>query len=76
MGSIKLLEIEGVKIKGKTTRRFQSQIHAGTDSADFVMSENNVMKHHDYGDKGFNFYPYNKTYEIVSDIKEMNEQQL
>jgi len=76
MSAIKLLEIEGVEIGGEITRRFQSQIHVGTDSADFVMSEDNVMRNHGYGDKGFNFYPYNKTYEIVTDIKEMKKQQL
>lgn len=76
MSAIKLLEIESVKIQGKTTRRFQSQLQVGTDSADFVMREDNVMMFYDYGEKGYGFYPYNKAYEIVDSIEDMKYQPL
>ena len=32
------------------------------------------MRCYGYGEKGFNFYPYNEPYKIVSNIKEMKTQ--
>lgn len=56
------------------TQRFQSQLSVGKDSADFIMESDGTMKHWEYGKDGFNFYPYSKPYQIVSNISEMSTQ--
>lgn len=65
---IKLLEIEGLR---DGTRRFQSQLLVGRDSADFIIDTDNVMKCYGYGFNGFDFYPYYEPYNIVSNKSDM-----
>jgi hypothetical protein len=69
----KLLEIDPTK---EGTRRFQSQLQVGSDSADFIMNTDNVMRCWGYGEKGFGFYPFSGEYVIVSNIVEMRVQPL
>lgn len=69
---IKLFEIEPTH---SNIRRFQTQLSVGKDYASFII-EDGVLKSYGYGDKGHGFYPYNKPYEIVKDIKDMAYQQL
>jgi len=71
MKAIKLLEIDATQ---DGTRRFQTQLSLGKDSADFVMGNDNIIKVWGNGDKGFNFYPFIGDYQIVSDRKEMLNQ--
>lgn len=56
------------------TQRFQSQLSVGKGSADFIMDPDGTMKHWENGQNGFNFYPYSKPYQIVSNISEMSTQ--
>lgn len=72
MAKIKLLE---VKESLKNIRRFQSQLHVGRDTIDFIM-EDGVMKCHGRGENGFDFYLYDGDYEIVQTKKEMEIQEL
>lgn len=65
---IKLLKIGALE---NGTQRFQSQLLVGKDIADFVMGTDGVMKCYNNGDKGFNYYPYNKPYEIISSNSDM-----
>lgn len=58
------------------TQRFQSQLYIGRDSVDFIMGIDGIMRCYGYGDKGFNYYPFNEPYEIITDIKEMKYQKL
>lgn len=58
------------------TQRFQSQLLVGTDTADFVMGTDGVMRFYNNGDKGFGFYEYLKPYEIVSNKSDMVYQEL
>lgn len=69
---IKLLNI-GTLDNGVT--RFQSQLLIGSDTADFIM-EDNELKHWEHGDKGFQFYKTDIPYQIVTDVKEMARQEL
>lgn len=71
MSKIKLLETDGLK---DGTRRFQSQLLVGKDTSDFVMGTDGIMKCYGKGDKGFDFYPYNQPYEIVSNKNDMVRQ--
>ena len=73
MSSIKLLKV-GKLSDG--TQRFQSQLYVGKDTADFIMGIDGIMKHYGNGEKGFDFYPYNKPYEIVSIKNDMVRQVL
>ena len=70
--AIKLYEV-GTEHEG--LRRFQSQLRVGRDSVDFIMRDGQ-MKCWDKGNKGFDFYPYNDPYEIVTTKKEMQSQEL
>jgi hypothetical protein len=56
------------------TQRFKSQLYLNRDTVDFIMRIDGVMRCYGYGEKGFNFYPYNEPYKIVSNIKEMKTQ--
>ena len=58
------------------TKRLQSQLLVGKDSADFIQTPDGKIKSWDNGKNGFDFYPFNKPYKIVSDIPEMKTQQL
>ena len=58
------------------TQRFQSQLMVGRDTVDFIMKDDGIMRCWGSGDKGTDFYEYNKPYEIVSDINEMKTQKL
>ena len=68
---IKLLHIDTLYCG---TKRFQSQLYVGGDSADFIMRKDGIMRNYDRGDKGFDFYEYKEPYQIVSDKKEMIKQ--
>ena len=72
MSAIKLLNI-GELPDG--TIRLQSQLMVGKDSADFIMQDG-VLKCYGNGNKGFNFYQYDKPYTIVTDRAEMRIQEL
>lgn len=72
MATIKLLNI-GTVLDGVI--RLQSQLQVGTDTAGYIL-ENGVLKSWGNGDKGFNFYPTDISYEIVTDKKDMNRQAL
>lgn len=70
---IKLLDIGTIDSIGENkvnVIRLQSQLMVGSDTADFIL-EDGVLKVYSYGDKGFNFYPYDLPYKIVTDKKEM-----
>ena len=69
---IKLLNIG--EIDGGTIR-LQSQLLVGSDTADFIL-ENNELKHWENGNKGFNFYKTDIPYEIFTDKKDMVRQRL
>lgn len=73
MSKIKLLKA-GTLSDG--TQRFQSQLYVGKDTADFVMKTDGIMKYYSNGENGFNFYLYNKPYEIVSSKNDMFRQVL
>lgn len=62
------------KVESGVTR-LQSQLLVGTDTADFVM-EDGELKHWENGNKGFNFYETNIPHQIVTNIKEMERQEL
>ena len=70
---IKLFKIDTLE---DGTERFQTQLQIGKDVASFIRKPNGKMK--SYGNrKGcFDFYEYDKPYEIVNDIKEMSIQPL
>ncbi len=58
------------------TVRLQTQLSAGRNNvADFILKDG-VLSCWGNGAKGFNFYPYTKPYQVVTDIKEMQYQQL
>lgn len=71
VAKIKLFEIEGLS---DGTRRFQSQLYVGSDTADFVMESDEIMTHYGHGKKGFDFYPFAGEYEIVANKSDMNIQ--
>ena len=73
MSNIKLLKA-GILSDG--TQRFQSQLYVGKDTADFIMETDGIMKCYGNGEKGFNFYPYDKPYQIVSNKSDMVRQVL
>jgi hypothetical protein len=54
------------------TQRFQSQLYIGRQTADFIIDVDNKMKYYGRGINGFDFYPYNEPYQIVSEIKFKN----
>lgn len=58
------------------TERFQTQLELGSDTVSFIRTPNGEMKSYRYGDDGPSFYPYNKDYEVVKNIEEMNTQPL
>ena len=69
---IKLLNI-GTVLSGVI--RLQSQLYVGTITADFTL-ENGILHHYEHGEKGFDFYPVDIPYIIVSNKSEMYCQQL
>lgn len=71
MSKIKLLEIKGLP---DGTRRFQSQLWVGSDSADFIIKSDGIIRAIGYGDRGENFYPFNGEYEIVTNKSDMVRQ--
>lgn len=73
MSTIKLLKIDELQ---DGTQRFQSQLLVGTDTADFVMEKDGVMKCYGNGKNGFNFYEYKGSFEIVLQKSEMKFQTL
>lgn len=73
MSSIKLLKAGELQ---DGTQRFQSQLYVGKDTADFMMGTDGVMKLYRQGENGFDFYPYDKPYTIVSSKEEMRFQPL
>lgn len=73
MSKIKLLKVDVLE---DGTERFQSQLYVGKDTADFIMGSDGIIKYYNNGDKGFNFYPYNEPYEIISNKRDMNRQAL
>lgn len=66
--SFKLIKIDELS---DGTQRFQSQLLIGTNVADFIMENDGIMKHYDKGDKGFGFYEYKGSYEIVNKLSDM-----
>jgi len=58
------------------TQRFQSQLLVGTDTADFVMGTDGVMRFYNNGEAGFGFYEYTEPFEIVSNKSDMMYQEL
>lgn len=59
------------------TQRFQSQLYIGRQSVDFIKrKEDSIMRCWGQGKGGFNFHPYNKPYEIVTNVKQMRTQTL
>jgi hypothetical protein len=74
MSKIKLLKLDELS---DGTQRFQSQLFVGRGVADFIMETDGTMKC--YGRSfgfGFDFYPYNKPYEIVTNKSDMLRQEL
>jgi hypothetical protein len=71
--TIKLFQIEVLK---DGTKRLQSQMLAGTDTANFIMRTDGVMLFYAKGNDGFGFYPYDKPYVIVGYIKDLKNQVL
>jgi len=69
---IKLLKISEMK---DGTIRLQSQLYIGKNTADFII-EDNILKCWGYGDKGSNWYEYNKPYQIVENKEDMLTQPL
>jgi len=70
MSKLKLLKVNELE---DGTIRLQSQLMVGRDSVDFILKDN-VLKCWGNGDKGHNFYEYNKPYEIVSNKSDMVRQ--
>jgi hypothetical protein len=58
------------------TQRLQSQLLVGTDTADFVMGTDGVLRCWGNGDGGFGFYEYTEPFEIVSNKSDMMYQEL
>jgi hypothetical protein len=58
------------------TKRYQSQLYIGKNTADFIMKTDGIMYCFDNGDKGMDFYQFTEPYQIVSDVNEMKTQQL
>lgn len=73
MSAIKLWKVDTTK---DGTERFQTQLELGRDSVSFIRGKDGVMLLWGNGKKGFNFYPYNKPYEIVDKIEDMKYQPL
>lgn len=73
MSKIKLLKIGEVS---NGVQRFQSQLLVGTDTADFIIDSDGIVKHWERGNLGFNFYEFKKQYEIVSSKNDMIKQEL
>jgi len=73
MSKIKLLKIDSAS---DGTERFQTQLSVGKDYADFIREKDGIMKAYGYGEKGFNFYPYEKPYEIILEKSNMDRQVL
>jgi hypothetical protein len=58
------------------TKRYQSQLYLGKNTADFIMKTDGIMRYFNNGDRGFDFYEFKEPYQIVSDISEMRTQQI
>ncbi len=58
------------------TQKFQSQLFVGRGAIDFIMESDGIMRHYSYGSKGFDFYEYRGSYEIVYDKNDMVRQVL
>ncbi len=71
--AIKLLKLDELS---DGTQRFQSQLLVSTNTADFIMGSDNVMKCFGSGKQGHGFYKYNKPYEILSSKSDMAMQVL
>ena len=56
------------------TERFCTQLQIGMGIASFIREKDGDMKFYNWGEKGFGFYKYDKPFQIVNDIKEMNKQ--
>ena len=69
MATIKLLNVGTVD----EAIRLQSQLRVGTHTADFIL-ENGILKNWSNGNNGFDFYPCDLPYEIVSEKSEMKKQ--
>ena len=67
---IKLLKIDELP---DGTQRLQSQLLVGTNTADFI-EKDGVMKCYGNGKNGFDFYPYEHEYTIVSNKTDMIQQ--
>ena len=72
MSAIKLLYL-GIMRDG--TIRLQSQMLLGKSVADFII-EDTVLKIWRYGNHGIDFYPFNDSYMVVANPKEMIIQEL
>ena len=70
---IKLFKIDTLE---DGTERFQTQLQIGNNIASFIREPNGKMKAYGSRKGGFDFYQYDKPYEIVNDIKEMSMQPL
>jgi hypothetical protein len=73
MSTIKLLKLDELQ---DGTQRFQSQLLVGKQTADFVMEKDGIMKCYGNGEKGFDFYEYKGSFEIVLQKSEMECQNL
>ena len=61
--SIKLREIE---VLPDGTRRLQSQLYVGRNTADFLLRPGDTMRVYANGPNGFEFVPFDGKYEIVN----------
>lgn len=73
MPMIKLLKVDEM---ADGTQRFQSQLYVGRSTCDFVMGTDGIMKCYGRSEGRFDFFEYDKLYEIVSDKAEMRTQEL
>lgn len=62
---MKKINLQKLDTLSDGTRRFQSQLRVGRDTADFIMGNDNIMKCYGYGKNGFDFYEYKKSYKII-----------
>jgi hypothetical protein len=58
------------------TERFCTQLQLGMGVASFIRGKDKEMKYYNHGKNGFDFYKYDKPYEIVENISEMRIQSL
>lgn len=70
---IKLLKIDELD---DGTERFCTQLQIGKGIASFIREKGGDMKFWRNGENGFNFYKYDKPFEIVKNLSEMRMQPL